>query len=208
MRPILSKELNVQQFSDFYWLKEELQTFCRDNGMSAAGSKIEIADRITTFLQTGEIKKPLRNTTGKVKSQTQTTLSLDTVITENHRCSQQVRAFSRRPFILNFTSLLIFKTTLKIMLVRHIGMLSMPGMKKNNDRKTHPTKRKLLLNLNTISSHVIFSRILTIKGKVVKKQLKRGMRLRNYRGAVHIGLVIMMIANISVTFFYQKRLLV
>ncbi|MEK5039350.1 DUF6434 domain-containing protein [Sporosarcina sp. FSL K6-3457] len=93
MRPILSKELNVQQFSDFYWLKEELQTFCRDNGMSAAGSKIEIADRITTFLQTGEIKKPLRNTTGKVKSQTQTTLSLDTVITENHRCSQQVRAF-------------------------------------------------------------------------------------------------------------------
>jgi len=58
LRPTLSKELNVQEFSDFYWLKEELQTFCRDNGISASGSKIEIADRIKTFLQTGEIKKP------------------------------------------------------------------------------------------------------------------------------------------------------
>lgn len=93
MRPTLSKELNVQQFSDFYWLKEELQSFCRDNGISASGSKVEIADRIKTFLQTGEIKKPLRNTSNKAKSQTQTTLSLDTVIMENHRCSQQVRAF-------------------------------------------------------------------------------------------------------------------
>ena len=93
LRPSLSKELNVQEFSDFYWLKEELQAFCRDNGMSASGSKVEIADRIKLFLQTGEIKKPLRSTSNKLKSQTQATLSLDTVITENHRCSQQVRAF-------------------------------------------------------------------------------------------------------------------
>ena len=93
MRPILSKDINVQQFSDFYWLKEELQIFCRDNGISASGSKIEVADRIKTFLQTGEIKKPLRNAKSKVKSQAQATLSLDTVIMENHRCSQQVRAF-------------------------------------------------------------------------------------------------------------------
>lgn len=93
MRPTLSKEINVQKFSDFYWLKEELQAFCRDNGISASGSKIEIADRIKIFLQTGEIKKPLRKANSKTEIQTREVLSLDTVITENHRCSQVVRAF-------------------------------------------------------------------------------------------------------------------
>lgn len=93
LRPILSKELNVQEFSDFYWLKEELQTFCRDNGIGASGSKIEIADRIKIFLQTGEIQKSSRRTSSKTKSETHAILSLDTVIMENHRYSQQVRAF-------------------------------------------------------------------------------------------------------------------
>ena len=40
--------------------KEELQTFCRENGISTSGSKIEITDRIAAFLQTGEIQKSLK----------------------------------------------------------------------------------------------------------------------------------------------------
>lgn len=93
MRPLLNKEINVQEFRNFYWLKEELQTFCRENGMSASGSKIEISDRIAIFLQTGKIQKPLRKVKCSSKETTATDLSLDTVITENHRCSQEVRAF-------------------------------------------------------------------------------------------------------------------
>ncbi|MFC7688168.1 DUF6434 domain-containing protein [Ureibacillus sp. GCM10028918] len=93
MRPHLTKEINIQSFKDFYWLKEELQTFCRENGLSPSGSKIEISDRIETFLQTGEIKKPDRKSGINKKLEPQANLSLDTVITENHRCSQDVRAF-------------------------------------------------------------------------------------------------------------------
>ncbi|MES5837915.1 DUF6434 domain-containing protein [Bacillus cereus group sp. MG11] len=93
MRPILTKEISIQDFKDFYWLKEELQSFCRENGISASGSKVEISDRIETFLRTGEIKKPQRNSKANNKSRTKSELSLDTVITENHRCSQDVRAF-------------------------------------------------------------------------------------------------------------------
>lgn len=93
MRPFLKKDLSVQDFRNFYWLKEELQTFCRENGISASGSKIEIADRITIFLQTGKIQKPLRKVKSRSKETTVTDLSLHTVITENHRCSQEVRAF-------------------------------------------------------------------------------------------------------------------
>ncbi|MFS0655547.1 DUF6434 domain-containing protein [Bacillus sp. 179-C3.3 HS] len=91
MRPRLTKELSVEIFRDYYWLKEELQLFCRENGISASGSKIDLTDRIETFLLTGEIKKPIRPRVNKRAPQTE--LSLETVITENHRCSQDVRAF-------------------------------------------------------------------------------------------------------------------
>lgn len=93
MRPNLTKGISVESFRDYYWLKEELQSFCRENGISASGSKIEISDRIETFLLTGEIKKPIRKSKANKKIKPQTDLSLDTVITENHRCSQDVRAF-------------------------------------------------------------------------------------------------------------------
>jgi len=45
LRPELTRDLNVDDFRNFYWLKDELQTFCRENGISASGSKIEITDR-------------------------------------------------------------------------------------------------------------------------------------------------------------------
>ncbi|MBS4207281.1 DUF6434 domain-containing protein [Bacillus sp. FJAT-50079] len=93
MRPNLTKDISIQCFQEFYWLKEELQTFCKENGISASGSKVEISERIETFLRTGEIKNPIRKSKIYKKLETQSGLSLDTVITRNHRCSQDVRAF-------------------------------------------------------------------------------------------------------------------
>lgn len=92
-RPKLTADISINDFEDFYWLKEELQLFCREHGISTAGSKIEIAERISLFLQTGEIRKPRRNSKVHSKSKTKNELTPDTVITENHRCSQEVRAF-------------------------------------------------------------------------------------------------------------------
>ncbi|MBP3953082.1 DUF6434 domain-containing protein [Bacillus suaedae] len=83
----------MKDFDDYYWLKEELQTFCREKGISTSGSKIEIFDRVKTYLLTGEIRKPIRKTKINKKIESKTELSLETVITENHRCSQEVRAF-------------------------------------------------------------------------------------------------------------------
>ncbi|MGM9949874.1 MAG: DUF6434 domain-containing protein [Lysinibacillus sp.] len=94
MRPILHKDLDVEEFQQYYWLKEELQAFCREHKLSASGSKIDIAERIAVFLQTGERLKPRsRKRQPARKGRMETELSLDTVISENHRCSQQVRAF-------------------------------------------------------------------------------------------------------------------
>jgi hypothetical protein len=91
LRPTLNRDTPIDTFKEYYWLKEELQTFCRNNGISASGSKMELSGRIAPFLETGEIKKTVRKS--KLTSLPQEALSLDTVITEQHRCSQQVRAF-------------------------------------------------------------------------------------------------------------------
>ncbi|MGD7043147.1 DUF6434 domain-containing protein [Jeotgalibacillus proteolyticus] len=91
MRPELTKETKTEEFYDYYWLKEELQLFCRKHGLSASGSKREIAERIETFLRTGEIIKPVKRS--KTPKNVELDLHLDTVIQENHRCSQHVRAF-------------------------------------------------------------------------------------------------------------------
>lgn len=93
LRPELTKELDVEDFTEYYWLKAELQTFCRGNGISATGSKMEITERIALFLETGQIKQPSRKSSSPPQKITLGDLSLDTIITENHRCSQVVRAF-------------------------------------------------------------------------------------------------------------------
>ena len=94
MRPALHKELDIEEFQNYYWMKEELQAFCRDNGLSAAGSKIDITERIAVFLKTGErLEPPSRKRQPARNGRVETELSLDTVISEDHRCSQQVRAF-------------------------------------------------------------------------------------------------------------------
>lgn len=52
-RPILSKITNVFDFKNYYWDKQELITFCRQNKIPAEGGKIELAERIEFFLSSG-----------------------------------------------------------------------------------------------------------------------------------------------------------
>ncbi|MGD6815691.1 DUF6434 domain-containing protein [Metabacillus sp. 113a] len=92
MRPDLTKNTRVQDLEDFYWLKAELQCFCRENGLSASGPKAELTERIKRFLVNGEIIKPAKKARWSTNAKQQE-LSLETVILENHRCSQHVRAF-------------------------------------------------------------------------------------------------------------------
>ena len=51
-RPVLDRNLDSKTFRDFYYLKEELVNFCRENGIPVSGGKIEITDRIAYFLDT------------------------------------------------------------------------------------------------------------------------------------------------------------
>ncbi len=95
-RPSLTRAIAPHNFASFYWLKEELITFCRANKLRTTGAKIELTQRIENFLLSGDTqaqeKKPprvLRQTAQEV----QAPLSADTRIPEDYTSSQEHRAF-------------------------------------------------------------------------------------------------------------------
>lgn len=54
-RPKLDKHISINDFKDFYWLKEELIQFCREIGINTSGGKIELSNKICHFLKSSEI---------------------------------------------------------------------------------------------------------------------------------------------------------
>ena len=52
-RPRLDRTLDGKTFRSYYYLKEELTAFCRENGLPVSGGKIEITERIACFLEYG-----------------------------------------------------------------------------------------------------------------------------------------------------------
>ncbi|WP_336765673.1 DUF6434 domain-containing protein [Bacillus cereus] len=103
MRPPLTKSISIEDFQNYYWLKAELQTFCRENGLPASGSKIEITDCISHYLTTGKILKNSSVQKVSKASLSYKDLSLQTIITNNHRCSEDVRAFFKEKIGTNFS---------------------------------------------------------------------------------------------------------
>lgn len=89
-RPELSKELDGKTFGQWYWLKEELVSFCRENGLPASGSKEELTSRISRYLDTGEIVAPVSRSRSKVSD---SSITLESCIEEDLVCSERHRAF-------------------------------------------------------------------------------------------------------------------
>jgi hypothetical protein len=92
-RPHLTPQISLTDFQAFYWLKKELASFCRENGLPAGGSKQEIAARIEQFLRNGSILQPESSPKRPTSGQLPETLRRDTVIGRHWRCSEPLRAF-------------------------------------------------------------------------------------------------------------------
>ncbi len=90
-RPELSIKLSAETFLDHYWLRQELADFCRSADLSISGSKIELTERIATFLKTGRKTKPAR--TGIRRTVMPATYTRQDTIGEGWSCSQNLRAF-------------------------------------------------------------------------------------------------------------------
>ncbi|MCK5475273.1 MAG: cytoplasmic protein [Candidatus Pacebacteria bacterium] len=91
-RPILNKNITLKDFKDFYWMKEELVSFCREIGISCSGGKIEITGRIVEYLKTGKIENKKR----KIKKCIQRMpKNINDIIPDNYSSSQLFREYFR-----------------------------------------------------------------------------------------------------------------
>lgn len=95
-RPNLDKHILPKDFKEYYWLKEELISFCRSERIKQSGSKILLENRIVNYLKTGEkdLKIPHSKKSKKSKFDwNKETLSLETKITDNYKNTENVRSF-------------------------------------------------------------------------------------------------------------------
>ena len=109
-RPALNKALNSAAFRDFYYLKEELVRFCRENGLSTAGGKLDLTERIARYLDTGEAapgpsSRKKAPDTGRIEENAR--------IEENFVCSQKHRAFFKEHIGKGFSFNVAFQNWLK-----------------------------------------------------------------------------------------------
>lgn len=109
-RPPLTAELKPEIFQNYYYLKEELVTFCRTHHLNTSGGKIQLTQRITEFLTTGETSS---ERTVKLVPKIPAVLKLETVIEENFVCTEKHRAFFKETIGPQFTFKVAFQKWLK-----------------------------------------------------------------------------------------------
>ena len=109
-RPDLNEKLDSKTFRQYYYLKEELVDFCRKNNLQSIGGKIELTERIASFLDTGE--RTYTNHNSK-KTKINDSITLDAIIEENFVCSEKHREFYKEQIGENFSFNVAFQKWLK-----------------------------------------------------------------------------------------------
>ena len=109
-RPELTIKLKRKEFLEYYYLKEELVCFCRENGLPTSGGKAELTERIAYYLDTGKIKaiKTVRTQKPKI-----TAITRDSIIESDFVCSELHRAFFKREIGESFSFNVAFQKWLK-----------------------------------------------------------------------------------------------
>ena len=109
-RPELNTMLDSRTFRSFYFQKEELVAFCRENKLPVTGGKIELTDRIAYYLDTGKV---LESSSPKKKNNIAGPITEDSVIEENIVCSEKHRAFFIEKIGKSFSFNVLFQKWLK-----------------------------------------------------------------------------------------------
>ena len=101
----LNKNLKASEFKEYYFLKEELKEFCRNEGLKLSGSKSQLEERIIYYLDTGksldDSKHAQNNTKNNAnfqksnlyKATDSEEITLDSILGENFKCSEDKREF-------------------------------------------------------------------------------------------------------------------
>ena len=122
----LNKDLKVSEFKEYYFLKEELKEFCRNEGLKISGSKNQLEKRIIYYLDTGKSlddsnsiekdDKPIRpnfQKSDKTKASISKEIRLDSILGENFKCSEDKREFFEKEIGKGFKFKVQFQKWLK-----------------------------------------------------------------------------------------------
>lgn len=107
----LTKDLTPEEFKEYYFLKEELKDFCRQEGLKISGNKADLEKRIIHYLSTGQSLKEESvqyNPPEKLFD-----ISLDSKIGENFTCSEDKREFFQKEIGRGFKFKVRFQKWLK-----------------------------------------------------------------------------------------------
>lgn len=110
-RPALHPALDADEFLQYYYLKEELVQFCRENGLQTSGGKQDVTARIAHFLRTGELLPAMPAT--RKKAAAPGDITPDTAIEPHIVCTQAHRAFFSAQIGRGFSFSVAFQKWLK-----------------------------------------------------------------------------------------------
>lgn len=109
-RPDLNNKTDSKTFRNYYYLKDELVSFCRENNLPVSGGKEDLTERIAYFLDTGKVLK----TPSKRKSAAAIgTITEETIIESDIVCSEKHRAFFTEKIGRSFSFNVLFQKWLK-----------------------------------------------------------------------------------------------
>ena len=112
-RPELNKALDADTFREYYWLKEELVSFCRSAGIPSSGGKTELSDRIYSFLKTGSVMPEARPSQRRRTSADTGQITPDRIIEDGFVCSEKHRAFFKEQIGNSFSFNVAFQKWLR-----------------------------------------------------------------------------------------------
>lgn len=109
-RPLLSTNLSSADFKQYYYLKNELKSFCRQNKLKTTGSKHELNLRISYFLETGKAKNESRARRPKKEYILDyKNLSLQSKIGPNYRTTRELRDYFKSIYGSKFHFSVVFQ---------------------------------------------------------------------------------------------------
>lgn len=88
-RPLLTPTLAPETFGHWYWLKQELQAYCRTWQLPAGGSKAELMQRVQAHLAGRPLPAPARTARSAMPAE----LRPETVVAPGWRLGVALRAF-------------------------------------------------------------------------------------------------------------------
>jgi len=153
MRPPFEEIQSGAEFMKWYWLKEELVAACAKLGLPKNGSKFELRNRLTHYLETGEVlalKSPKKDSTFNWAKEE---LTLDTIITDNVSFGPNFRGFMKEQLGSRFSCTSEFMDWVKANTGKRLRE-AVAYWKWLEGRKQDPTFKRKIASHNMYSQYI------------------------------------------------------